>query len=293
MRILPSDRDNEPRLWVPLVDGADRLGVLQARLDSAAELYDTALREQLSWVASLLGHLIASIGRLRRRARALPAQSPAGRLGGADLAAAAAADRGDRLLRTGGHARAQLRGRRGRLRLRALRAHGVAGDLRRRGPRHRASLMAAATLAGYRSVRRDGRSVYDQARSIDEVIGKTFCGQSVSHRHTRRGGPGFGPAALRERRPPATTAAARGQDGEGTRTADGGGRSGWRRTGSPSRRRTWSLETGSPSTPTGSRRRAMPRAAGSARIGSWTSSPARWRRDSRPRRGCGGSPRRC
>jgi hypothetical protein len=62
LRILSSDRASRPRLWVPLVDGADRLGVLEAQLNEPAELYDPVLREQLTWMSSLLGHLIASMG---------------------------------------------------------------------------------------------------------------------------------------------------------------------------------------------------------------------------------------
>src|SRR3954465_113638 len=38
----------------------------------------------------------------------------------------------------------------------------------------RAALMGAAALAGYRSARRDGRSVYDQARALDEVVSGSF-----------------------------------------------------------------------------------------------------------------------
>jgi hypothetical protein len=36
--------------------------VLEARLDEPTDLYDPALREQLTWIASMLGHLIASMG---------------------------------------------------------------------------------------------------------------------------------------------------------------------------------------------------------------------------------------
>jgi serine phosphatase RsbU (regulator of sigma subunit) len=34
--------------------------------------------------------------------------------------------------------------------------------------------MATAALAGYRSARRDGRSVYDQARAIDDLVSEHF-----------------------------------------------------------------------------------------------------------------------
>ena len=170
LRILPSDRDNEPRLWVPLVDGADRLGVLQAQLDSAAELYDPALREQLSWVASLLGHLIASIGdfgdELERCRRNRPLDASAELIWQQLPPLTAATDSFvlagmlEPSYEVGGDAYDYaLSERTVSLAIFDAVGHGI-----------RASLMAAATLAGYRSVRRDGRSVYDQARSIDDVI---------------------------------------------------------------------------------------------------------------------------
>src|SRR4051812_49880529 len=52
-RSLSSDRGDRPRLWVPVVDGADRLGVLEVELPSADELYDPGLRQQCWWLASI------------------------------------------------------------------------------------------------------------------------------------------------------------------------------------------------------------------------------------------------
>jgi len=60
-QILSSDREGRARLWVPVVDGADRVGVLEVRLPSAAELYDPALRQHCQWLASLLGHVLTSM----------------------------------------------------------------------------------------------------------------------------------------------------------------------------------------------------------------------------------------
>jgi hypothetical protein len=44
LRILSSDREERPRLWVPVLDGADRLGVLEVHLADPADLYEPALR---------------------------------------------------------------------------------------------------------------------------------------------------------------------------------------------------------------------------------------------------------
>ena len=108
MRILSLRPGARPRLWVPLVDGADRLGVLEARRRRAADLYDPALREQLTWIASMLGHLIALHGRYGDELERPRRNRPLTARGGADLAAAAAAHRGDGLLRPRRHARAEL-----------------------------------------------------------------------------------------------------------------------------------------------------------------------------------------
>ena len=61
VQVVASDRDRRPRLWVPVLDGADRLGVLEIRVESATELYDPGLREQCGWLANLLGYLIVSM----------------------------------------------------------------------------------------------------------------------------------------------------------------------------------------------------------------------------------------
>jgi serine phosphatase RsbU (regulator of sigma subunit) len=43
-----------------------------------------------------------------------------------------------------------------------------------------AGLLAAAALAAYRSARRDGRSLFDQARVIDEVVAAAFPGSAFA-----------------------------------------------------------------------------------------------------------------
>src|SRR4051794_26719514 len=47
-------------LWVPVVDGSDRLGVLHVGLPVGTPIDDAATREQLRWLAHLAGHIIAS-----------------------------------------------------------------------------------------------------------------------------------------------------------------------------------------------------------------------------------------
>jgi hypothetical protein len=174
LRILSSDREGRPRLWMPVLDGADRLGVLEVHLSDAADLYDPALRQQCQWLASLLGHLIASMGvygDLLERPRRRRALTPSAELIWQQLPPLTAAT-DDFVLAgmlepsydVGGDAYDY-----------ALSEHTVSvAVFDAVGHGVRAALMAAAALAGYRSARRDGRSVFDQAGAIDEVVSATF-----------------------------------------------------------------------------------------------------------------------
>jgi serine phosphatase RsbU (regulator of sigma subunit) len=177
-RILSSDREQRPRLYVPLIDGADRLGVLEARLGEPADLHDPGLREQLTWISSMLGHLIASMGdygdELERPRRNRPL-TPAAELIWQQLPPLTAATDCFVLAGmlepsydVGGDAfDYSLSERTVSVALFDAMGHGIS-----------AALMAAATLAAYRSTRRDARGVYDQACAIDEVISGTFPGSA-------------------------------------------------------------------------------------------------------------------
>jgi len=178
VRILSSEREQRPRLYVPLVDGADRLGIVEARLDDPADLYDPALRDQLTWLSSLLGHLIASMGdygdELERPRRNRPL-SPSAELIWQQLPPLTAATDSFVLAGmlepsydVGGDAfDYALSERTVSLAIFDAMGHGIS-----------AALMAAAALAGYRSARRDARGVYDQSRAIDDVISGTFPGSA-------------------------------------------------------------------------------------------------------------------
>ncbi len=50
--------DGQPRLWVPLLDGVERLGVLDVEFVEEADLHNPGLRTQCRWVSMLLGHLV-------------------------------------------------------------------------------------------------------------------------------------------------------------------------------------------------------------------------------------------
>ena len=72
VQVVPAGED-PPRLWVPLLDGVERLGVLEVAA-APAVLDDPTLRRHCRWLATLLGHLVTSTGhygdgldRVRRR----------------------------------------------------------------------------------------------------------------------------------------------------------------------------------------------------------------------------------
>jgi hypothetical protein len=178
VQILPSDSDGRARLWVPMVDGADRLGVLEVRLGSADGLYDPALRQQCGWLATLLAHLIASMepyGDELERPRRNQPLAPSAELIWQQLPPLTAATDAfviagmlEPSYHVGGDAfDYALSERAVSLSIFDAVGHGIS-----------AALLAAATLAASRSARRDRRGVFDQARAIDEVITESFSGSA-------------------------------------------------------------------------------------------------------------------
>jgi serine phosphatase RsbU (regulator of sigma subunit) len=150
--------------------------VLEALLDEPTDLYDPALREQLTWIASLLGHLIASMGdygdELERPRRNQPL-TPSAELIWQQLPPLTAATDSFVLAGmlepsydVGGDAfDYALSERTVSLAIFDGMGHGIS-----------AALIAATALAGYRNARRDARGVYDQSRAIDDVVSATFPG---------------------------------------------------------------------------------------------------------------------
>ena len=176
VQIFSSERDGS--LWVPILDGADRLGVMEVKPPSAEDLHDPALRQQCRWLASLLGHLIISMepyGDELERARLRRARTPSAELIWQQLPPLTAgtdafvlAGMLEPSYDIGGDAfDYALSERLVSVAIFDAVGHGV-----------RASLMAAAALAGYRSARRDRRSVYDQARAIDDLVVGCFPGSA-------------------------------------------------------------------------------------------------------------------
>ncbi|WP_336029329.1 PP2C family protein-serine/threonine phosphatase [Geodermatophilus sp. FMUSA9-8] len=175
---LPSEGHGAPRLWVPLVDGADRLGVLEVQVGSAAELEDPGLRAQCRWLSSLVGHLVTSMGPYGdalERARRTVRRSVSAELIWQQLPPLTAASEQFVLAGllepaedVGGDAFDYSLSRETvSMAVFDAMGHGLP-----------AGLIAAGALAAYRSVRRDGRSVFEQALAVDEVVAATFPGSS-------------------------------------------------------------------------------------------------------------------
>ncbi|CAA9213533.1 MAG: Stage II sporulation protein E [uncultured Blastococcus sp.] len=172
--IVPSDRGNTPRLWVPIIDGADRLGVLEAGVPDGADLHEPALRDNCLWLARLLGYLIASMqpyGDQLERARRNRPLSASAELIWQQLPPLTAAT--DTFVLAGLLEPSYDVG--GDVFDYALSETTVSlGIFDAVGHGMPAALMATSALAGYRSARRDARGVFDQARAIDDVISGTF-----------------------------------------------------------------------------------------------------------------------
>jgi hypothetical protein len=176
--VMPSDRADQARLWVPVIDGADRLGVLEAGLASPVDLHDPGLRQQIAWVARMLGHLVASMGpygdELERSRRHRPLD-PSAELMWQQLPPLTAAMDSFVLsgwlepsYRVGGDAfDYALSERTVSMAIFDAVGHGMP-----------AALLGAGALAGYRSVRRDAHGVFQQVVAIDEVIAGSFAGNT-------------------------------------------------------------------------------------------------------------------
>jgi len=174
MEVLPSTSDGQPRLWVPLLDGAERLGVLEVLVGDATDLHDPVLREQLGWVAALLGHLVVALGAYGdplHAARLSRARTPAAELiwsllpplaaGTASFSVAGLVEPSSEV---GGDAFDYALGRDSiSLAVFDGMGHGLA-----------AGLMTSAALAASRTVRRDGHGLFEQGQAVDEVLAEQF-----------------------------------------------------------------------------------------------------------------------
>jgi serine phosphatase RsbU (regulator of sigma subunit) len=174
VRTLVGDAGGRASLWVPLLDGDERLGVLELVLEESVDPHDAGLLQDCFLVAALVAHLISSLvvygdaleSARRRRPRTAAAElvwdilppltastddlPVAGRL---EPSEAVGGDAFDYAL---SETRAWL------------------GIFDATGHSLGSGLVAAAALATSRSVRRAGGGLFDQARAVDEVVAQQF-----------------------------------------------------------------------------------------------------------------------
>ncbi|MBY8848981.1 PP2C family protein-serine/threonine phosphatase [Saccharothrix longispora] len=168
-RPVPSRGESGPRLWVPLVDGVARLGVLEVACGEE-DLDDPGLRTQCGWVSRLLGRIVVALDR--------SGDTAADRADGAHPVTA-------ELVRS---LLPPLSGASGEFRVSALHEpSGHGGDafdyalsetsaclavLTADGPQP--GLAVATALAAHRRARRAGHDPVGQAGAVDEALGAHF-----------------------------------------------------------------------------------------------------------------------
>ena len=174
VQTVPSTTGGSPRLWVPLLDGVERLGVLDVTLQEGADPHDPDLRERCRWLSALIGHLATISAHYGDGLDSVRLQRP--RTPAADLIwqllppLTAATDRFaiagilEPCYEVGGDAFDYSLSTTAA----SLAIFDAVGHTMRSG------FVAAAALAACRSTRRAGHGLFEQARAMDETITSQF-----------------------------------------------------------------------------------------------------------------------
>lgn len=169
LRMLPAET-TPPRLWVPLMDGVERIGVLEVEIADRDELYDAGLRAQCRWLSMLLGHLVVALdphGDAFQRLRLSAPRTPGAQLIWSLLPPLTAGV--DDFVITGAvEPRERVSGDAFDYSLSESTAHllildAVGHDLE-------SGLIAATAISAYRAARYRGAGLPAQARAIDEAL---------------------------------------------------------------------------------------------------------------------------
>jgi hypothetical protein len=169
--VVITGEPDDPRLWAVLLDGVERLGVLEVAPTDGTDPHDPLLREQCRWLAYLFGHLVTitaqygdGLDRIRRRQHrgpvtellwaALPPLTGATKsvvvAAATEPAYAISSDVFDYALSETSASFAIF----------DAGAHEPAD-----------SLAAVVALSAYRAARRDGTGLEAQVRAVDEAVG--------------------------------------------------------------------------------------------------------------------------
>jgi hypothetical protein len=176
LQTVAATSDGQPCLWVPIIDGVERVGVLRVVVPDAADLEDPVLRRDCWWVTHLLGHLMTALDQYgdgldalrRRRPRTTEAELVWNLLPPLTAATKSVIVAG-----------------------RLEPAYEIGGDvfdyalgptsasfaiLDATGHDLSAGLAAAAGLAAYRNARRNGKGLFEQAESVHRTLDAQFHG---------------------------------------------------------------------------------------------------------------------
>ncbi|RSM63502.1 serine/threonine-protein phosphatase [Amycolatopsis sp. WAC 01376] len=171
---LLAEEPGGPRLWAVLLDGDERMGVLEVEAGADTDLHDPALRTQCRWLASLAGHLIAAAMRygdtldMTRRGRR---RDPTAELLWHNLPPLTAATR-DVTVAGGVEPAYDLRGVTFDYALSETTAWLAIFDAGRDSSS--AGLVVSTALAAYRSARREGQDLRGQETAVDKALSTQF-----------------------------------------------------------------------------------------------------------------------
>jgi hypothetical protein len=180
VRTLPAVANGERTLWMPLLDGVERLGVIGFTPEDAADVDRTGLRAQCRWISSLVGHLVVGMTKyggglddVRRRRR----RSAAGELIWTMLPPLTAGV-GSFVLSGLLEPCYEVGGDAFDYALSETTAGLAIFDAV--GHSMRSGFIAAAALAGYRGARHAGEPLERQAEAVDRAIADQFGGRAFS-----------------------------------------------------------------------------------------------------------------
>ncbi|WP_159794809.1 PP2C family protein-serine/threonine phosphatase [Puerhibacterium puerhi] len=169
--------DGQARLWVPILGGVERLGVLDVMVDDEPDLRDLTLLRQCWWLTHYLGHLLVALDQYGDAIDAVRRSHP--RSTEAELiwhVLPPLTAGTDRVIVTGRVEPAyDMGGDAFDYALSATAAQFAVFDAT--GHDLGAGLAAATAVAAYRNARRGGAGLFQQAEAVHEAIARQFDGR--------------------------------------------------------------------------------------------------------------------